>query len=232
MKSILIFSTTFLALMAVALACPTMNAQTVDELYNEIPSLDAQLQTCPITLPNNLKLLMSSGNLGVNVVKNDGTTVSYTIVLFNGEIVNMNQGTSSSRFTATIGEDNFNTILTTPSAQRASVVFSQYQQKKITTSSRNILMRGKLGIARAAVNLFGSRISKSLTPPPQTYPKPDNCDETWIPGHRQYAQNKETWDRYSADSDGACQSNNPVSCKFNIQLSIEGRPYYLCWYDN
>ncbi|MDD9952964.1 MAG: hypothetical protein OXR66_01355 [Candidatus Woesearchaeota archaeon] len=64
--------------------------------------------------------------------------------------------------------------------------------------------------------------------------KPANCDDTWLPGHRAYAQNQATWDSYSSDTDAVCQSQPgrglPAGCVHTVQLSISGNPYYLCWY--
>lgn len=66
--------------------------------------------------------------------------------------------------------------------------------------------------------------------------KPANCDDTYLPGHRGYAQNRATWDRYSAGTDGVCQSQYgrgvPNGCVHTVQLSVQGKPYYLCWYRN
>ncbi len=84
-------------------------------------------------------------------------------------------------------------------------------------------------------------LKKVQAPPVQaplpvgTVGKPDNCDETYLPGHREYAANKAKWDQYRANTDKVCQSQygkgTPSPCIHAVQLSISGNPYYLCWYN-
>lgn len=231
MKGIIIFSTMFLALMAVAVACPTVSSKTMQDFYNEIPSINTELQTCPIKLPNNLKFLVGSGNIAVNVAMNGGSTTSFTVVVFGGQITNINQGATQNRFSVNLDEDSANQVIS--STDKTGTIISLFNQKKITTKSSNPFTSVKLAIARVGLKLFGGGGStiQQAAPTTKVYPQPADCEETWLPGHRNYPQYKETWDSYSAQSDGVCQSMKPVSCKFNVQLSIEGRPYYLCWYD-
>jgi len=65
--------------------------------------------------------------------------------------------------------------------------------------------------------------------------RPDNCDDTAYQAHPGYNQNKETWDRYTAETEGVCQSQYgrgvPSPCIHTVQLSVQGNPYYLCWYN-
>lgn len=73
------------------------------------------------------------------------------------------------------------------------------------------------------------------TPLPADIGRPRDCDDTTYQAHRGYQQNSELWDRYMADSTGVCQSvygrGVPSPCKYIVQLSSAGKPYYLCWYD-
>lgn len=213
------------ALTATAVACPTVNSNNLKDFYNEIPAVNADLSTCPVKLPSNLRFLVSNGNIAVNIAMNDGSTTSFTVVIFGGEITNVNQGASQNRFSLNLDENSADQVFASPDT--TGTIIALFNQKKITTKSKNAFTSVKLAIARVGLRWFGG----SSAPPAKIYPKPKNCDETFLAGHRQYAQNKELWDGYSAQSDGVCQSAQPVSCKFNVQLSIEGRPYYLCWYD-
>ena len=76
----------------------------------------------------------------------------------------------------------------------------------------------------------------SVTTQPVLAVKPDNCDDTAYQAHPGYAQNRETWDRYTAETDGVCQTRYgtgiPSSpCVHTVQVSVAGQPYYLCWYN-
>ncbi len=216
---------------AVAAACPTVNSKTISDFNNEIPAINTELQTCPITLPSNLKFLVGSGNIAVNVAMNDGTTTSFTIVVFGGQITDMNQGASKKRFSVNLDEDSANQVMA--SSDKTGTIISLFNQKKITTKSKNVFTSVKLAIARVGLKIFGPKpTTQAATPTTKVYPKPANCDDTYIQGHQQYQQNKATWDIYSANSDGVCQSmTTPGNCKYNVQLSTGGRPYYLCWFD-
>ena len=67
--------------------------------------------------------------------------------------------------------------------------------------------------------------------------KPANCDDTAYQAHPGYNENQALWDGYMADSDGVCQTRFgtgvPSSpCKHTVRVSVQGNPYYLCWYNN
>ena len=66
--------------------------------------------------------------------------------------------------------------------------------------------------------------------------RPENCDETAYHAHPGYNENRETWDRYTAETDGVCQSRYGAGvvgpCVHIVQVSVQGNPYYLCWYNN
>lgn len=72
--------------------------------------------------------------------------------------------------------------------------------------------------------------------PPSGSGRPDYCDDTAYQAHPGYNQNKETWDRYTVETDGVCQSQYgrgvPSPCEHIVQVSVQGKPYYLCWYNN
>ncbi len=67
--------------------------------------------------------------------------------------------------------------------------------------------------------------------------RPDNCDDTTYQAHPGYNENQALWDSFMADSDGVCQTQYGTGipsgvCEHAVQLSIQGQPYYLCWYNN
>ena len=75
------------------------------------------------------------------------------------------------------------------------------------------------------------------TPPtPPGSGRPTDCFDTAYQAHPGYNENQETWDRYTAETDGVCQSTYgrgvPSGCEHIVQLSSAGNPYYLCWYNN
>jgi hypothetical protein len=79
-------------------------------------------------------------------------------------------------------------------------------------------------------------------PPTTTIPipsgagRPTDCFDTAYQAHPGYNENQATWDRYTAETDGVCQSTYgrgvPSGCEYIVQLSRAGNPYYLCWYNN
>jgi len=77
---------------------------------------------------------------------------------------------------------------------------------------------------------------KQTVTPPNGAGRPDNCLDTSYQAHQGYNQNQALWDGYAADTDGVCQSEYgtgaPTGCAHIVQLSVQGNPYYLCWYNN
>jgi len=66
--------------------------------------------------------------------------------------------------------------------------------------------------------------------------RPANCDDTTYQAHPGYNENQATWDRFTAETDGVCQSQYgrgvPSPCVHIAQISVQGNPYYICWYNN
>jgi hypothetical protein len=67
--------------------------------------------------------------------------------------------------------------------------------------------------------------------------RPDNCDDTAYQAHPGYNENAALWDSYMADTDGVCQTRYGTGipsdeCEHTVQVSVQGNPYYLCWYNN
>jgi hypothetical protein len=221
MKSLLILSIVLVAFMGLVSADPAcsinINAKTVQDLTAEMPAINAQLQSCPLDIPPALRFISKTGNALITVTMNDGTTSQFAFLTLFGEITGAQVGTTSSRLEITTTENSLNAALNSPDP--VMTILSLYQSKGLTIKSPRFFTQAKLTVVKPFVGFF---IPASE--------KPKRCDETWIPGHRGYAENKDVWDGYSANTQGVCQSNQPVSCVHTVQLSISGNPYYLCWY--
>jgi hypothetical protein len=79
-------------------------------------------------------------------------------------------------------------------------------------------------------------IRETITPSEEGSGRPDYCDDTAYQAHPGYNENQALWDSYMADTDGVCQSQYgrgvPSPCAHTVQVSVQGQPYYLCWYNN
>lgn len=221
MKYAIILSLVFIACMGIASAqagCTlNINAKSVQALSAEIPAINTQLQACPLDIPSALRFISKTGNVAVTIDMNDGSQTQFTFLTLFGEITGAQQGIQTNRLQLTTTENAANAVLN--SGAPVQTILSLYQSRGITISSQRFFTKIKLAVARPFVNIF--------TPKSE---KPKGCDETWLPGHRGYAENQALWDGYSANTQGVCQSSKPVSCVHNVQLSVSGTPYYLCWY--
>jgi hypothetical protein len=232
---ILVFAA-LLALPAALAACPAkVQSTNTVMLFSELASLNTDLQSCPGTLPQGVSSLIGNGGLNFVVNMNDGTVRTIFIATSGGQITGVSNGAGSARYTATTTETTLDTILS--SGNPAGAALSAYAKKSITlranTFFRSIGLFFVQPFARAAVG----RAAASQPTPPGPSGKPENCDGTYLPGHRGYAENKALWDSYSANTDDVCQAHNSElprggHCEHTVQLSVSGNPYYLCWYNN
>jgi len=67
--------------------------------------------------------------------------------------------------------------------------------------------------------------------------RPSNCFETAYQGHQGYQYAKALWDQYASETDGVAQCQNSElpkggNCKYTVQQSVGGIPYYICFYKN
>src|SRR3989338_5334342 len=236
---IFLFSLSFVS----AATCLNVTAKTTQDYITEIPSINSQLASCTVDVPNSIYKILGEGNILVNITLNSGATEQFYVTISSNKVVT---GISSG----------------VPLKYNFKVSFSEATMDKILTSndSLNEALRGvKNKDIKVKANSFSGSIkwffAKFFLPnpgaPAKNTPagtnanqnsavtgevgKPNFCDETYLPGHRDYAQNKELWDGYSANSDKVCQSQYgkgiPSPCIHAVQLSIEGKPYYLCWYN-
>ncbi len=221
----------FLILFVVAFAsaastCLTINSKTTSAYLNELPSINAQLSSCAISVPQQASSLLKDGNVLVSIKMNSGITEQFYVTIASQKLSSFTRGKPAS-FTheARLSEVTFDKILNSNDA--TNEILSGIKSKKITIIPTGVVNKMKWFFAK----LFLPKPSSSLTTPTG---KPKDCDETYLPGHRDYVANKALWDSYSADTDKVCQSiygkGQPSPCVHGVQLSLEGNPYYLCWY--
>ncbi len=231
MKKIILLVMFVLMTSAVYAQCKvTINSKTTKAFLNEIPSLNTQLQSCPIKLPGTVSALLGTGTVRVDVGMNDGSTSMFFFTLQGSTVTGITTANSINNYLVQTDEDAVDALL--QSNNKIGAFFWLYSQKRIKISAVKFFSKLKLLFTKPVLGL----VSNWQKPSSQSgQGKPKNCDDTWLPGHKGYAQNKATWDQYSSQSKGVCQSQYgkgiPSPCKYKVQLSVQGNPYYLCWYD-
>jgi len=233
-----IFAITFVSAGA---TCLTVISKTTSAYLNEIPQLNSQLSTCVISVPSSATTLIGDGNLLVNINMNSGSTEQFYATISNQKVTAITRGNPTSfTYQATLSESTFDKILKSNDA--LNEVLRGVKNKDIIIKANSFI--GSIKLFFAKFFLPNPQPAAPATPPtptptPTTVPgptgKPDFCDETFLPGHRDYAANQALWDGYSANTDKVCQSQFgrgiPSPCIHSVQLSISGNPYYLCWYN-
>ena len=212
----------------------TMASKNTNDFFNEIPTLNTNLGNCPITLPSSVNSLLGSGNVLVSVQMTDGSVKEFYLTLANSQITSITSGaTTKFGYKIILSQSTLDKIL--QSSDKAGTILTAYGNKEIRIIPNGFVNRIKFFFAK----FFIPKTTTTTTTTTQTGTgegKPANCDETYLPGHRNYAENKVLWDSYTADTDGVCQSQFgrgvPSPCVHGVQLSIDGNPYYLCWYRN
>lgn len=233
MKRLFLLPATFFAvllIMGIASACLTVNAKDTAMYLNEIPSISSQLGSCTIALPSSAGILVSTGNILVSISMNDGTTEQFYFTLQNKVVTGITTGAPSSyTHEVTLSESTLDGILS--ATDPTNEILRGIKTKAIHVRASGVFGKLKWFFAQFFVP------SPSSSPATTTGPtgKPDYCDETYLPGHQGYAENKDLWDSYSSDTDKVCQSQygrgTPSPCVHTVQLSVSGNPYYLCWYN-
>jgi hypothetical protein len=235
MKKLLLFSICALLIITLVSAgstCLTLNSKTTLDYLNELQSLNSQLSTCTVTVPSVGYKLVGEGNVLFSILMNSGSTEQFYISIKNQKVESFNKGSPSTHsFEVKLNETTFDKIL--QSNDPTNSVLKGVKSKDIKIRANTFIGKIKWFFAK----FFLPNPTPSTTPSLPTGPtgKPDNCDETYLPGHREYANNKALWDGYSLDADKVCQSQfgkgTPSPCIHSVQLSINGNPYYLCWYN-
>lgn len=244
-----------MSLVSAGSTCLTVNSKTTVDYLNEIPSLNSQLSSCDINVPSQAKFVIKDANVLVTIIMNSGSNEQFYITISNEKVTSFTRGIPSSySHEVKFGEATFDKILQSNDA--TDEVLRGILNKDISVRPRGFIGKIKWffakfflpkpsggagggaggGGAGGGGGGGGGGAGAGGTPATQgPTGQPDFCDDTYLPGHRNYAQFKGLWDQYSSDTDKVCQSQYgrgiPSPCIHSVQLSIEGKPYYLCWYN-
>jgi len=225
----------------------TVSSKSTRAFLKEIPTIDQSLKVCPQQLPSPLHILWKNEKIAINIDMIDGSTEVVIAEIQNGFLSRIKWGGSGTGYIVDIDECSFDTALR--NGNSFGVYSYLYQQNKVNIRGQGLWKTIFLTLLKPFIGGATKKAQTPVTiecsdqPPPQnpgaTLPggKPNNCDETYLPGHREYANNKYLWDSYSLDADKVCQTRertgtpNPNTCVHTVQLSAGGYPYYLCWYN-
>lgn len=222
----------------------TVSSDNTIGFLKEISTLDQALTSCPTAIPSPMSMLVGSEKVQMNILMEKGTTEIVIAEITNDYLTGLAWGGTGNGWLLTTDECTMDTILR---EKGIGTYAYAYNQGKLKIQGQSLGKRIMLIVFRPFLNSAANKLQTPVTIECTNsnsnsnnfggqWGKPDNCDETWLPGHRNYAENKELWDSYSLDSDGVCQSQygrgTPSPCVHAVQLSIEGNPYYLCWYKN
>jgi hypothetical protein len=229
MRKILFLFVAFasLSMVSAASTCLTINSNSFDDYMNEIPSISSQLGSCSVLIPSSAQSLISDGNVLISVSTGSGVEQFYAI-FSSGRLTSLETGVPASyTHEVLLDESTFDDILGSTDAENE--ILNGIKTGDIKIVPQSFFGKVKWFFAKFFLPSPSSSSSSSVTG------KPENCDETYLQGHSGYAENKELWDSYSADTDNVCQSQYgkgiPSPCEHIVQLSVQGNPYYLCWYN-
>lgn len=228
---ILLLSLFTLSLTLAQSSCLTVNSKDTKSYLTEISSINSQLSSCSIQIPSQASSLISSGNILVSISMNDGSTEEFYLTILNLALTSITKGSTTS-FTHKVflSESTLDKIL--QSSDPTNEILAGINDKSIKIKANSFVGKIKWFFAKFFLPKPASSTITTETP----VGKPENCDDTYLPGHKDYANNKALWDSYSAETDNVCQSQFgkgiPSPCVYSVQLSIDGNPYYLCWYEN
>ncbi len=150
----------------------SLTSTDVNDFFNDIPSLNAQLAGCPISVPKGSGLVLASGNTQVNINMNSGQTKTFYLVINKGTITGIASGAPSvCAQTLTVSENDFNTIL--QSSNKGNSIAYLVAQKRITLSGCNFLSKARLFFVKPIVKIIAKK--QAPTPPAPT-PQP-NCGQ-------------------------------------------------------
>jgi len=227
------FASLFLVSLATAATCPVIQSKTTSAYLNEIPSISSQLQNCPIQVPSQASSIVKDDNILVTIAMTSGATEQFYLTIKNLQVTAITNGLPLSySHEVTLSEATLDKILA--SSDPKNEILAGMKNKEIRIKASTLVGKIKWFFAKFFLPNPTAPSAPATTPAGPTG-KPDFCDETWLPGHKEYANNKVLWDGYSSNTDKVCQSQYgkgiPSPCIHSVQLSIEGKPYYLCWYN-
>jgi hypothetical protein len=220
--------------------CLTVTSKSISDYMNEIPSLNSQLTNCKITVQSNVHSLVGDGNVFVNVDGNHfyGTIQNQVLTgITSGKPTSYSYEVqmSSATFTGILSSTNaLDEVLKSVNNRDIKIIGNGFWNQMKWFFAKWFLPKPGAGAGAGGGAGTGTGGGANVNQGGPTG-KPDYCDDTYLPGHRGYAENKDTWDGYSANTDKVCQSQYgkgiPSPCIHTVQLSVSGNPYYLCWYN-
>jgi len=218
------------AVSAVSGNCNYTMPQTTQAFFNEISTIDSILQICPIYIQGSVNSLVGNGDVEIDVTMNSGNVESFYITINNKQITHVTYGAAiSPSYVVTTSEITVDRILS--SSDIMNEILVAYNNNEIKITAKGFFNKIKFFFAKFFIPSGNSNTGNKNT----VHGKPNYCDETYLSGHSNYAENKELWDSYSYDADKVCQSQYgkgiPSPCVHSVQLSVDGNPYYLCWYN-
>lgn len=222
--------------------CLNINSKTTSGYLSEVPSINSQLSSCTVNIPDKAYSLVGAGNVLVSVKMSSGTTEQFYVTIGSNKVLTgISKGAPSKyTFEVMLSEATMDKIL--GSGDAVNEILNGVSNGDIQVKANSFMGAIKWFFAKFFLPKPSAPSAPSTTPAPSSYVppagptgKPDNCDGTYPPAHKGYGENKALWDGYTADTDAVCQSQYgkgiPSPCIHNVQLSVEGRPYYLCWYN-
>lgn len=139
----------FLFLLPVA----AQDYKTVDDFFEDIPSLNEELQSNEIILPKPAGFLINNGNVLVEIIVNDGALRDFYFSIENRRIVSILEGKpEKSRYIISTNEETANSVLA--SEDKAETLLSHYKNKKIEIKAVGFGNKIKLSLAKMSSNFF------------------------------------------------------------------------------
>jgi len=149
-------------------------ASNVQDLLNQITSINSQLKGCPQTIPA-AGSIIKDGNTILNIQMNSGTTSTVTITIAGHKITGVTSGAASvCAQTLTISENDANTALKSTSIGQAALFL--LGQGKLKVSGCNILSKVKLFFLNPIAKFTAKKAAPSM-PPAKPAPNCGNIGE-------------------------------------------------------
>jgi len=144
-------------------------ATNVQDLINQVSSINAQLQGCPQSVPSPANRFVKNGNTFVDVVRTSGTE-KFTVIVAGSKVTGVKKGqTGSCVQKVTVSESDLNSALNSQNLGQA--VAYLIGQKKAKISGCSFISKVKFFFVNPFARFAAKKVAPSLPPPK---PKP-NC---------------------------------------------------------
>ena len=138
----------FLLLLPVA----AQDYKTVDDFFEDIPSLNGELQSNEVILPKPADFLIKDGNVLVEIILDDGSLKDFYFSIENSRIVGVSEGKSEKfLYRISTNEETANSILV--SEDKAESILSHYKNKGIKIKAFGFGNKIKLSFAKIFLNI-------------------------------------------------------------------------------